>query len=120
MSRLSYRQRADVYRKGLAEASPEDWILSTPDLAIAFRQMTPGQVLATGALYNPAPTHTGRCAYHTDVQAGRDRRLLVDTETGDQYEVLAIQEGRHLRGGRGELSLVLHRVDPPNVNLAVS
>jgi len=120
MPRLSCQQRVNVYRKGLAEESPEDWILSTPDVAIAIRQMTPGQVLAASALYSPMPTHTGRCEYHEDIQAGRDRRLLVDAETEDQYVVLAIQEGRHLRGARGDLVLTLHRVDPPNQNLAVS
>lgn len=120
MPRASYRYRVNVYRSDQDENSPEDWVLSTPGLSMGLRQLSPREALAAAPLYNPAATHEGRCEYHADVLAGRDKRLIEDTETGAQYLVLGVQELRRRRGGRGDLVLTLHRFEPPWTNLVMT
>jgi hypothetical protein len=117
MPALSYRQRVDVYRKANDESSPENWVLVAEQVAANFTILPDRDALAAGALYNPLPTHRGRCEYSTHVQAGRDARLLVDRENDRQYLVLRADEGDHVYGGHGELRLMLHRLLPPATNL---
>ncbi len=109
MPRSTYRELFDVYTTAQRETSPEDWVLIASGIPALVVELGAAAALQAGALLNEAVTHRGHCSYTTQVKERPDASLLVSQEDGRQYLVLRIHEGRHLRGGHGELTLDLNR-----------
>ncbi len=116
--RLAYRELFDVFTAADTEASPPDWVLVTVGIAGLVTPLGAGAAITEGVIYNPLPTHRGRCEYTEHLPTGPDRRLLVSQDSTRQYLVVNVRQGsRHLRGAEPEMVLSLHEVVPKHLNL---
>ena len=117
MPRSTYRELFDVYTTASREASPEDWVMIQGGVSLNVAELSAFAAIQAKQLLEEAVTHQGHCAYTTAIKEKRNASLLVSQEDGRQYLVLRIHEGRHLRGGHGELTLDLNRKVPRFINL---
>ncbi len=120
--RSSYRQRVSVYRKAETETSPEDWVLMAQHVPMSIRGLSASGQLAAEAVFGMIPrhmvTHRGRCEYEENIQAGRDRVLLRDEDTDQQFLVTHLAQSVPFRGGQADYVLHLSELRPPMNNLA--